>query len=83
MSVYKTTNVVSNIAYCLSDDVSVLMERITGSRNLSYKTSQEVDDLPFSNTEKVRKTFKKNEKVEGLWGIKNLTFERESFKKTT
>lgn len=66
LSVYKTTNVVSNIAYCLFDDVSVLTERITGSRNLSSKMPQEVEDLPFSNTEKARKTFKKNEKVEGL-----------------
>lgn len=65
-SVYKTTIVSSGIAYCLFDDVSVLMERIISSRNLSSKMPQEVEDLPFSHTEKVKKTFKKNEKVEGL-----------------
>lgn len=43
---------------------------------------QEIEELPFSNTEKVRKTFKKNEKVDGLWGVTNMRFERESWRKS-
>lgn len=58
------------------------MERITKSRDPSSKMSQEAEDFPFSQTEEVGKAFEKNEKVEGLWGIKNMSFERESWRKS-